>query len=97
MHVVTLGCDWQLPPPPMGEKFAASKTNVQLTLDGTLEQLGKTQGPADCGMRDGWHYDDEAAPARVVVCPSTCARIQAAREAKVDVLFGCDTMIVPPL
>jgi hypothetical protein len=97
VDVVTLACDWEIPPSPMGETFAAGKTNVELTLDGALERLGKAQDDADCGTRDAWHYDDEAAPHRVVACPSTCARIQAARSAKVDVLFGCDTKTLPPL
>jgi hypothetical protein len=96
VDVVTLACDWQIPPPPTGETFAPGKTNVQLTLDSKLEQLGKAQTATDCGTRDGWYYDDEAAPKQVVACPSTCARIQAARDANVDVLFGCDTMTIPP-
>jgi hypothetical protein len=39
----------------------------------------------------GRFYDNEAAPARVVACPATCARIQAAKRAQVDILFGCET------
>lgn len=95
-EVVTLACDWAVPPPPQGETFDPGKTNVQLTLDGSIEQLGKAATAADCGARDGWHYDDDAAPRQVVACPSTCTRIQAAVDAKVDVLFGCETVVLPP-
>jgi hypothetical protein len=97
VNVVTLACDWGIPPAPMGETFDPGKTDVQLTLDGSLQQLGKAKTDADCGMRDAWHYDDEAAPQRVVACAATCTRIQAAQNAKVDVLFGCDTETLPPL
>jgi hypothetical protein len=97
MEVVTLACDWAIPPPPQGETFDAGKTNVELTLDGTAESLGKAATVADCGSRDGWHYDDDAAPQRVVACPSTCTRIQTALSAKVDLLFGCETVVLPPV
>ena len=73
---------------------STGKTNVQLTLDGAVEQLPKVPDVSTCGAIEGWHYDDEAAPSKVVACPSTCARIQAAAEAQVDLLFGCQTVTV---
>ena len=94
--VVTLACDWEIPPPPSGESFDPGRTNVEVTLDGTSEALSKVPSSADCGARDGWRYDDEGDPQRVVACPSTCARIQSAAEARVDLLFGCETVILPP-
>lgn len=93
--VATLACDWVIPSPPTGESFDTEKTNVRLTLDGQPEQLSKAQGAAGCGSREGWHYDDEGAPRRVVACPATCARIQAAREAEASVLYGCETIVLP--
>ena len=73
------------------QTFDAKKTNVQVTLDGALTPLGKAATVDECGDRDGWHYDDEAAPTRVVACPASCTRIQAANAASVDILFGCAT------
>jgi hypothetical protein len=92
--VVTLACDWQIPPPPDRKTFDPRKTNVQLTLDGKVEQLGQAPTAGDCGARDGWYYNDPAAPKRVVACPSTCTRIQGALNAQVDVLFGCETVVI---
>lgn len=89
-----LACDWEIPPPPQGESFDAGRTNVAVTLDGGREELGKAADAQACADRDGWHYDDEAAPQRVVACPSTCTRIQAASSADVDILFGCATQLV---
>jgi len=91
---VTLACDWEIPPSPAGGAFDKGKTNVQLSLDGVVEHPLKVSDASTCGTLEGWHYDDETQPAKVVVCPSTCARIQAAAEAQVDLLFGCQTMTV---
>jgi hypothetical protein len=94
---VTLACDWAIPPPPQGETFDKSKSNVQVTLDGAVEQLLKVPDVSQCAAIEGWHYDDEAAPTKVVACPSTCSRIQAAVDAQVDLQFGCETLLVPVL
>ena len=92
---VRLACDWAIPAPPSGESFEPTKTNVQLSIEGNSEMLLKAQASQACGMKEGWHYDDEAKPARVVACPASCARIQAARTAEISLLFGCATQIVP--
>jgi hypothetical protein len=87
-------CDWEIPASPQSGVFDRNKTNVALTLDGTGEQLLKVPDVSTCGEREGWHYDDETAPARVVACPATCTRIQSASAAQVDLLFGCQTVTV---
>lgn len=95
-QVVRLACQWEIPSAPQGETFDAKETNVQLSLDGHTEQLGKAPSVADCGARDGWYYDSDAAPRRVIACPSTCSRIQLAQDAQVRVLFGCETVVLAP-
>ena len=92
---VTLACDWAIPPAAPGvPPFDKAKTNVQLTLDGAVEQSLKVADVSACGIVEGWHYDDEAAPIEVVACPATCTRIQAAARAQVLLLFGCRTTTV---
>jgi hypothetical protein len=93
---VTLSCDWEIPPPPNNEDFDKGKTNVLLELDGAPDQLGKAAGADGCGDQNGWHYDDEAIPTRVVACPATCTRIQAAQNAAVQIQFGCETIHIVP-
>jgi hypothetical protein len=93
VDVVTLACEWEIPKS-QGGTFDPAKTNVQLALDGALEKPLKVPDAATCGSRDGWHYDNEADPRKVVVCPSTCGRIQAATMAQVDLLFGCQTVLL---
>jgi hypothetical protein len=91
---VKLACEWEIPPPPDAKVFEPGKTNVKLTIEGTEELLGKAASAAKCDAKGGWHYDNETAPTKVLVCPATCDRMQAAKEAQVNVLFGCDTVPV---
>lgn len=91
---VTLACDWEIPATPNGETFDPGKTNVQLALDGATETLPKAADMAGCGDMQGWYYDDASNPRKVVACPATCGRIQAANAAKIDLLFGCETVVL---
>jgi hypothetical protein len=90
---VTLSCAWEIPAP-QGGAFDRDKTNVRLTVDGAVDQLLKVPEVSRCGSVEGWHYDNEASPANVVVCPATCRRIQAAKAAQVDLQFGCQTLVL---
>jgi hypothetical protein len=96
VNEVELACDWEIPAAPATETFDAGKTNVELDLDGTLEPLGKAADANSCGDQNGWYYDDPAAPTRVFACPATCTRIQAAQNATVNILFGCETVEIVP-
>jgi hypothetical protein len=94
VEAVTLSCDWEIPASPQRGTFDAGRTNVQLTLGGAVEKLFKVPDVSTCGSRDGWHYDSEVDPKKVVACPSTCTRIRAAAKAQVDLLFGCQTVLL---
>jgi hypothetical protein len=37
----------------------------------------------------GWHYDDEAAPELLLLCPSTCAALKANLGSRIEVVEGC--------
>ena len=91
-----LACSWDIPAPPPGFAFVHDRVNVRYRGATTPPtQLLQTSGPADCGPTGGWHYDDRAAPQRILVCPVSCAALQSDPEAEVDVLFGCDTQLAP--
>ena len=47
----------------------------------------------DCEGKPGWYFDSNAAPTKVVLCPSSCSTVQADSAAKVDVLFGCISVL----
>jgi hypothetical protein len=94
---VKVACEWDIPPVPQGKTFDRGKTNVKVTLGGQEEIIGNVPTATDCGQNQAWHYDvaeESLAPTKVLACPATCERIQAAVDAKVDVLFDCPTRLV---
>jgi hypothetical protein len=46
-----------------------------------------------CDPAGGWHYDDPAAPTRIELCEATCA---VAVDARIEVEFGCETVVQSP-
>lgn len=93
---VKLDCVWAIPPPPQGQTFDKTKVNVEFTNgSGQTTTIYKVASAADCGPQGGWYYDDENNPKNVIVCPSTCQSIQADPNGKIELKFGCATIIVP--
>lgn len=91
----TLDCSWKIPPPPMGQIFDKTKVNVNYSGMGGTTQIYYVPDPANCGPQGGWYYDDAANPMNIKVCPTTCSTFQSDTTGKVDILFGCDTVVVP--
>jgi hypothetical protein len=58
--------------------------------------LAAPGGVAGCGQKGGWYYDDPANPTKIIMCPTTCAALQGDVGGKVEVIFGCETVIKPP-
>ena len=84
-----------MPAAPAGQNFDRNKVNVRVTTSGAMLDLGQVPDEASCGMREGWYYDDAANPARLLACPASCAALQGDLNARVDVLFGCETVVAP--
>jgi hypothetical protein len=93
-----LSCDYTIPPVPAGETFEAGKVNVLYTPGGGMPQaiLNVPGGAPDCGMSGGWYYDNIASPTKILMCPATCAILQADAKGKIEIQFGCETQTVPP-
>lgn len=89
-----IGCDWQIPPPPAGETLDPAKVNVNFTPEGqpTAAVPGVASAAKCDPQKGGWYYDDPTNPSQVIACPATCTAIQAQQNAKIDILFGCDTI-----
>jgi hypothetical protein len=93
-----LDCSWAIPPPPPGQTFDSGLVNVQYlsSKPGAMPApIYYVPSAAACGPAGGWYYDDPQKPTKVLVCPATCATIQADDAGKVDILFGCSTQIAP--
>jgi hypothetical protein len=92
-----LSCEYAIPMPPEGETLDPNEVNVNYTPTGQMPKpILNVKTPADCGVQGGWYYDDPAAPKKIIMCPSTCDTLKADATGKVDVLFGCETVIKPP-
>lgn len=93
-----LACEYPIPDPPEGEEIDPNKVNVTYTPGGGGEPqpiYNVPGGAAQCGPEGGWYYDDLAMPTKIVLCPATCQTIQADSMGKFEVVFGCDTQVIP--
>jgi hypothetical protein len=95
-----LACEWQIPPPPAGKTFTPSQTNITYAGAAGLprRQIPNVDSAGSCAIvKDGWawFYDDNVRPTKITVCPQACTAIQGDASAKIDIYFGCPTVIVP--
>lgn len=88
----TLGCAWDIPPPPEGEELLLGQVSVRYTPSdsGKPEFVPRVADADGCATADGWYYDDPEVPTQVAVCRTTCDRLRNDPDPVVDLLFGCD-------
>ncbi|UQA59861.1 vWA domain-containing protein [Polyangium aurulentum] len=87
-----VSCEVPIPAPPPGTVFDAGKVNVTYTSSGQETVLGYDQ---TCTGQNAWRYDDPNAPKSIVLCDSTCTKVQADIKAELKVQFGCTTIEIP--
>jgi hypothetical protein len=87
-----LPCTWAIPSSPNGQMFDQNKVNIQLTSGDKMTTFVRVDSEAAC-RSDGWHFDDASKPTSLIACPAACAQIDAASDAKLDVLLGCATLL----
>ena len=81
-------CDYDIPPGTIDPKA----TNVTYTSGGSTKQLvfvGNEAGCAKAQNGEGWYFDDEAAPKKVVLCTAMCDAVKGDDNGSVDLVFGC--------
>jgi hypothetical protein len=89
-----LACEVELPAPGVGETLDHGLVNVDLTDATGKTRISKVGRLDACGTENGWHYDDEQNPNRIIACPATCDRFRsAAMGASVEIQVGCKTVI----
>jgi len=94
-----ISCEYAIPPTPAGMEVDPGAVNVEyLPGEGKSQPILHAEaGLADCDDDSGgWYYDDPDAPTKVILCPASCDRVRSDPGAQVDVLFGCDTVPLPP-
>jgi hypothetical protein len=93
-----ISCDYDIPDPGMGT-IDYDQVNVEFIPSPMAmpQPIYNVPGGAmDCGPGGGWYYDDPNMPTKILLCPATCTAVQGSTEGKVNVLFGCETLVGPP-
>lgn len=90
----SLSCTMGIPDPPDGRKFDKSKVRVTYTSGGGAPTA--IDYDQECASDSGWRYDDPADPRQIVLCPGTCATIEADPNAALAVDFTCESVIQVP-
>jgi hypothetical protein len=92
---LALPCTFGLPTPPGGQTLDPNKVNFVYTPTGgvptTIVNVGNLAG---CNGGPGWYYDDPVNPTQIIVCPATCTTLEGDPTGKVDVEFGCSTVVL---
>jgi hypothetical protein len=88
-----LGCEFTIPPAP-GQMLDPDLVNFSYTPmgSGMPAELPRARDVTQCGTGPGWYYDNNLTPTKIILCPASCATVQADNGAKVDVLFGCESI-----
>ena len=91
-----LPCEFAIPAGSGNIDFG--KVNVTLQSNGQEQTVPYVEGMDRCdATRGGWYYDVAPAtgtPTRILACPATCEKFKAEREPKVNLVFGCETVVV---
>jgi hypothetical protein len=89
---VPLECEWMLPEAPEGMKFDPELVNVTFSAtDKAAMVLGRVgSSDADCAQHpEGWRYDKDGEPTKVLACAKACDTIKTSPGAKISIEFGC--------
>ncbi len=91
-----LACEYQIPTPSTG-RIDFGQVNVRYTGLAGPENIPYVERPERCDpARGGWYYDTppgQGVPTRILMCDATCRRFTAETSARVELVFGCATII----
>lgn len=80
----TLSCTYDIPKD--NGTFDPTQVNVQLTINGQITQVLQ-----DKSHTDGWDYSADGK--QIVLYGQTCTNAKAAQNGKIDILYGCPTIL----
>jgi hypothetical protein len=95
---VAIPCEFTLPMP-VTQKLDYGRVNVHLQRSAGGEDLPYVGSPDRCSPSlGGWYYDVDPAtggkPTRVRVCDNICSTFKADPNTRVDLVFGCATVVI---
>jgi hypothetical protein len=62
----------------------------------TTTQFGMVADASACGTDLGWYFDDPTNPTAIILCPAACTTVSNDPEAHIELLAGCEPVIIPP-
>jgi hypothetical protein len=95
----SLPCSYVLPSPDGGEPDFG-KLDVQYTPGtSTVTTIPYVESQGQCNAtRGGWYYDADPAeggvPSEILICPATCSAFDTDAKGSVDVVLGCQTLLM---
>lgn len=83
-------CDFDMPDPSQGT-VDPNQVTLQYIPNGTGTPIdvARVNDAGACGGGDGWYYDNNTAPTKITLCPTTCSNMKADPNAKVNIALGC--------
>jgi len=83
-----ISCDIALPTPPAGQVFNPDAVQVVYTpYSGAAQEIPKASVAGGCSAANGgWYFDNPADPAKISLCPCSCANLGAGQ---IQMRFGC--------
>lgn len=100
VQTTQVACLYEIPTPDSGT-VDPDAVNVEYLPQGDAnnpQMIYRVDSYADCGTggQGGWHYDNNANPTRILLCPETCAAVRGDAQAVINVKFGCESVFRPP-
>lgn len=87
--VDSIACELPVPSVASGGAFDPNDVSLRFVPEsGAPVSVARVQDATQCAG-DGWHYDDNASPKKLVLCSQTCQTVQASQSAKMDIIVGC--------
>ncbi len=88
--VQVLGCDFAVPASPDGSPTDPTKVVVKYTNGGgQTSTLVQVTDVSKCSGNDGWYYNDNANPQRIIFCPTLCNAAGKDVSGKLEIAVGC--------
>lgn len=85
-----VGCEYTLPVPSTGHLDpAATVVTYRNGSTGTPVSLPRRMSQSDCNGAAGFYYDNNTAPTKLYLCPTTCSTVSSNSNYKVDLTFKC--------
>jgi hypothetical protein len=87
-------CELAIPDAPTDLVFDYASVNVEIESPMGGPGLVPNVGDSARCAGDGWYYDDPSAPTLIHLCPVSCDAVNSLHDVRVDVTFGCDTILL---